>query len=216
MMTWRVARCGWRPSGRRPPMPQHGARGVDAAPRRRHPDQAEHRASFSCASGSSGTTRSNGASSTRVAVRHPQARLGRDPGRVLADDAVLSRPSGNSVARAAGRRSSGVEQVGAGPLQVRAAARRRPARTMSTDSLVHSTELSKLLLSTIRRAAVARSAVASTSTGTLPGPTPSGGGARAVGGAHHRPAPGRDDDAGAARRSSARRSAAPTARRPPG
>jgi hypothetical protein len=47
--------------------------------------------------------------------------------------------------------------------------------TISTDSLVHRTELSKLLLSTIRRAALARSAVASTSTGTLPGPTPMAG-----------------------------------------
>ena len=47
--------------------------------------------------------------------------------------------------------------------------------TMSTDSLVHRIELSKLLLSTIRLAALARSALASTSTGTLPGPTPSAG-----------------------------------------
>jgi len=44
--------------------------------------------------------------------------------------------------------------------------------TISTDSLVHRIELSKLLLSTIRLAVLARSAVASTSTGTLPGPTP--------------------------------------------
>ena len=36
-------------------------------------------------------------------------------------------------------------------------------------------ELSKALLSAIRRAASGRSAVASTSTGTLPGPTPSAG-----------------------------------------
>ena len=46
---------------------------------------------------------------------------------------------------------------------------------ISTDSLVHKMELSKLLLSTMRRAAAARSAVASTSTGTLPGPTPMAG-----------------------------------------
>ncbi len=46
---------------------------------------------------------------------------------------------------------------------------------ISTDSLVHSTELSNALLAAMRRAAAARSAVASTSTGTLPGPTPSAG-----------------------------------------
>src|SRR5581483_11853728 len=47
--------------------------------------------------------------------------------------------------------------------------------TISTDSFVHRIELSKLLLSTIRLAALARLAVASTSTGTLPGPTPMAG-----------------------------------------
>ncbi len=47
--------------------------------------------------------------------------------------------------------------------------------TISTDSLVHRIELSKLLLSAIRVAALARSAVPSTSTGTLPGPTPMAG-----------------------------------------
>ena len=46
---------------------------------------------------------------------------------------------------------------------------------MSTDSLVHSTELSNALLSTMRRAAALMSALASTKTGTLPGPTPSAG-----------------------------------------
>ena len=46
---------------------------------------------------------------------------------------------------------------------------------MRTDSLVQSTELSNALLSTIRCAAAARSAVASTRTGTLPGPTPRAG-----------------------------------------
>ena len=44
--------------------------------------------------------------------------------------------------------------------------------TISTDSLVHRIELSKLLLSTIRRAASGRSASSATKTGTLPGPTP--------------------------------------------
>src|SRR3712207_2430951 len=43
---------------------------------------------------------------------------------------------------------------------------------MSTDSFVQSTELSNALLSTMRRAAALRSALASTRTGTFPGPTP--------------------------------------------
>src|SRR5215470_1469791 len=46
---------------------------------------------------------------------------------------------------------------------------------MSTDSLVQSTELSKALLAVISFAAAATSAVPSTRTGTLPGPTPSAG-----------------------------------------
>src|SRR3954451_17516542 len=46
---------------------------------------------------------------------------------------------------------------------------------MMLDSLVHRHELSNDLESTIHWAAARRSAVASTSTGTLPGPTPSAG-----------------------------------------
>ena len=42
----------------------------------------------------------------------------------------------------------------------------------STDSFVHSSELSKAFESTSSAAARATSAVASTSAGTLPGPTP--------------------------------------------
>ncbi len=67
--------------------PQHGPRRVDALLRRAgtgtRPSTGH---SFSCASGSSGTTSRNGASSTRVVpgTRMP-ASLG-DPGRVAADE----------------------------------------------------------------------------------------------------------------------------------
>jgi hypothetical protein len=47
--------------------------------------------------------------------------------------------------------------------------------TMRTDSLVHRVELSKALLSMISFAATLASAVPSTKTGTLPGPTPMAG-----------------------------------------
>ena len=127
--------------------------------------------SFSCASGSSGTTRSNGASSTRVlaGTRMPASAAIQVASRPT--NRMSNRPSGNSRLATLSR-CSGSSRKAPARLSWRSSAVAACSSTISTDSLVHKMELSKLLLSTIRRAAWARSAVASTSTGTLPGPTP--------------------------------------------
>ena len=104
--------------------------------------------SFSCASGSSLTARSNGASRTRVrgGTRTP-ASVG-DRGGVLADQRGVE-PAAGEDRVADPVALVGIEQVGAVPAPSRAANRSATASsTTSTLSLVHSTELSKALLST--------------------------------------------------------------------
>ncbi len=127
--------------------------------------------SFSRASGSSGTTRLNGASSTLVV---PGTRSPASAAIQVASwptKRMSKWPSGNSAWRTLSR-SAGSRRYAPSCLRCRSRVDRAGSSTISTDSLVQRIELSKLLLSVIRLAAFARSALASTSTGTLPGPTP--------------------------------------------
>ena len=130
--------------------------------------------SFSRASGSSGTTRGNGAISTRV---RGETRMSASRASVWASRPTRSRrqwPSGKIVVRT--RSASSSEQMCA-PCLVSSRSSLSAIRSsaISTDSFVQRIELSKAFESTMQRAARGRSAVASTSTGTLPGPTPSAG-----------------------------------------
>ena len=130
--------------------------------------------SFSCVNTSSEITSVNGATSSRVlAVTRIPARSA-----IHAADrpttSVFNAPSGNMYSRS--RCVASASRMCA-PLRVSAelSFAAMASSAISTDSLVHSTELSKALLSTMRRAAASMSALASTKTGTLPGPTPRAG-----------------------------------------
>ena len=84
---------------------------------------------------------------------HAQPGLGRDPGRVLADEPDVEAPAGEQqVADLVPRRPASSRYA---PARLRCRSRVGAAAsvTISTDSLVHRIELSKLLLSTIRLAA---------------------------------------------------------------
>ena len=88
------------------------------------------------------------------------------------------------------------EQVRARALQVPQQRGAAASVTISTDSLVHRIELSKLLLSTIRRAASGRSAIVRNENRHVAGPHPDSRRAGAVRGPDHGGAAGRDDQAG--------------------
>jgi hypothetical protein len=84
---------------------------------------------------------------------------------------VSKRPCGNSVSRTRSRSAGSSTWAPWRSISLRNRSA-TDSSTISTLSLVHSTELSNALLVTSFPAARGRSALASTSTGTLPGPTP--------------------------------------------
>ena len=131
--------------------------------------------SFSRASGSSGTINSNGATSTRVSPGTLIPAACASVERILAGQVDLDSPlrvAGG--ADAVGR--LGVEHVRAVAAELAdQRAQRSAPRRSRVDSFVHRIELSNDFDSARHAAARARSAVASTNAGTLPGPTPSDG-----------------------------------------
>ncbi|CAA9326790.1 MAG: hypothetical protein AVDCRST_MAG29-796 [uncultured Nocardioidaceae bacterium] len=127
--------------------------------------------SFSCASGSSSTARSNGATRMRVRPGTRTPAFAAIAVALLPTREVSKRPCGNSVSRTRSR-SAGSSTCAPWRSISRRNRSATGSSTISTLSFVHSTELSNALLVTSLAAARGRSAVASTSTGTLPGPTP--------------------------------------------
>ena len=134
---------------------QHRAGRIDAAARVRHRDQAQHRAELLVRQRLLGDDEVERGQQDPGGAGDPDAGLGRDEGGILADEAQVEAPrretSVSATVVASSPRPAGRRPPDSGGA---AGCRPRPARTISTDSFVHRIELSKLLESTMRLAAL--------------------------------------------------------------